>query len=207
MDKLLFARWKLPRPDSTAILEHIGNLPDRSWFYEPYRNTWMLPLVTKGGQTGYHGTSNYNTAGFSWTEYAPANFKEYCEDVLFPALGTKTRLVILKTAPQDKNNEHIDCDPHHQFTRQHKFRLVLRGKTNTLYFIKKNEIVFAPDILDPFIMDGSWPHGMKNFNNETKYTLTAGSPWTGCNYYNNLEILMTRKDEELPIDYEKYYKR
>lgn len=206
MDDLLFAKWNIPNIDKNAVLAHISDLPDSSWFYEPYRNTLMLPLSTKSGKTGYNGTTNYSNGDFEWTPYAPAILKEWCQDVLFPALGMKTRIVILKTLPNSANHEHIDCDPKHQFTRQHKFRIVLQGKTSTLYFIKKTEKVPAPDIDGPFIMDGSWPHGMINTDNKTKYTLTAGAPWNGLQTYNNLDILLERHNTELPNDYKKYYK-
>lgn len=207
MNNILFARWRLPKLDSASIIEHVHNLPKSAWFYEPYRNTAMLPILTKGGQTGYSGTTNYKNDTFQWTQYASSSLMQWCQDVLFPALGMKTRIVILKTEAYKQNNEHIDCDPKHQFTRQHKFRIVLQGKTDTLYFIKRNGNVHVPNIEDAFIMDGSWPHGMSNNNSETKYTLTAGAPWTGLDVYNDLDILMTRNNEELPIDYQKYYKK
>jgi hypothetical protein len=187
-------------------MEEITKISESAWFYEPYRNTKMLPLSTKSGRVGYDGTSNYNQGDFSWTEWTPDIIKEYCENVLFPNLGTKTRIVILKTPPQTANHEHIDCDPTYQFTQQHKFRIVLRGRTDTLYFIKKYGNESAPQIDEPFIMDGSWPHGMINSDNETKYTLTAGAPWNGLPQYHNLDILMNRNDSELPEDYKKYYK-
>jgi hypothetical protein len=47
---------------------------------------------------------------------------------------------------------------------------------------------------------------INNFNGY-KYTLVAGSPWHGLDHYNNLNILMVRDNNEIPIDYEKYYQK
>lgn len=207
MYNLLFAQWNIPNINKELALKEIKNIPEKFWFYEPYRNTYMLPMSTKGGKTGFTGTSNYNNGEFDWTPFTPDVIKEYCEDVLFKHLGQKTRIVILKTPPKSANHEHIDCEPQHQFTKQHKFRIVLQGKTSTLYFIKKQGNQYAPEIESPFIMDGSWPHGMINIDDETKFTLTAGAPWNGLDNYTNLDVLLVRNDKELPLDYQKYYKK
>lgn len=207
MNNLLFAKWNIPNINKELALNEIKKIPEKFWFYEPYRNTFMLPIFTKEGKIGYTGTSNYNFGNFNWTPFAPNIIKTYCEDVLFKHLGQKTRIVILRTSPNKANYEHIDCQPQHQFSRQHKFRIILQGKTSTLYFIKKQGNQYVPEVDSPFIMDGSWPHGMINVGHETKYTLTAGAPWTGLDVYENLDILMSRNNEELPINYEKYYKK
>lgn len=207
MNNLLFARWGLPNIDKKLVLEAISVIPENHWFYEPYRNTTMLPLSTKAGRVGYDGTSNYNSGDFIWTDFTPAVVREWCEDVLFPALTMRTRIVILKTPAGAANHEHIDCDPPHQFTQQHKFRVVLQGETDTLYFIKKSGNIPAPKVDGPFIMDGSWPHGMINNGSDVKYTLTAGAPWNGLPHYDNLDVLMWRDNGELPHDYQRYYKQ
>ena len=206
MTNLLFAKWNLPAIDKKAVLSSIIDLPDSCWFYEPYRNTKMLPLSTKNGSIGYKGTTNYQSGDFTWTKFASNIVKEWCNDILFPAMGMTTRIVILKTESFASNNEHIDCDPIHQFSRQHKFRIVLQGRTDSLYFIKDQENIAAPNIEEPFIMDGSWPHGMVNHENFTKYTFTAGAPWSGNENYDNLTVMLKRNDSELPKDYYRYYK-
>lgn len=203
----LFASWDIPNINKKKVLDEIIQLPAHFWFYEPYRNTFMLPLMTKNGNIGMSGTSNRKEGELQWTQIATKTIMNYCDNVLFPNLGCKTRIVILKTPPHGKNNEHIDCDPDKQFTKQHKFRIVLQGKTQSLYFIKKNGNQCAPDVINPFIMDGSWPHGMINDINDWKYTLVAGSPWSGKDQYTNLNIHLKRDNRELPNDYEKYYKK
>ena len=37
---------------------------------------------------------------------------------------------------------------------------------------------YAPEIgQQPFLMDGSWPHGLDNFTDKYKFTLAIGAPW------------------------------
>ena len=113
----------------------------------------------------------------------------------------------LITQPNFSNYEHIDCDPHELNTRQHKFRIVLQGKTDTLYFITDKGSITAPDIEGAFIMDGGWPHGMVNSTNEIKVTLALGAPWTGNDSYDNINLLMDRSMHNMPVDLTNYWKK
>lgn len=202
---LLFAKWNIPKIDCDQVLKEISPVDESHWFYEPYRNTWMLPQMTKDSGTGLNGTNNRRYGEFNWVSFASPAVRDWCENILFPSLGGRTRIVILRTPPSESNYEHIDCDPQYQFTRQHKFRVVLQGRTDTLYFITKNGNIHAPQIDGPFIMDGSWPHGMTNNSDKTKYTLVAGSPWNGNDHYPDLNILIHRDDSLLPPNFERYY--
>jgi hypothetical protein len=109
--------------------------------------------------------------------------------------------------PGIANNEHIDCRLEEIGSRQHKFRIVLQGRTGTLYFKTKKGNIFVPDIEESFIMDGGWPHGMINDSLELKLTLAAGAPWTGYDFYDNVETLMFKEDYSLPDDLIKYIKK
>jgi hypothetical protein len=112
----------------------------------------------------------------------------------------------LITQPTFSNYEHIDCDPHELNTKQHKFRIVLQGRTDTLYFITNQGNLSAPNIDGPFIMDGGWPHGMINTTDQVKVTLAVGAPWIGNEMYDNINPLMYRSSYNMPETLTKYWK-
>jgi hypothetical protein len=204
MSDILFAKVDLPILDKIKVTTEILSIDKKMWFWDRYRNTSMLSLMTRDSKIGKLGSSNFREGEFGWAEYTPTVLKEWFEDVVFPWMGSKTRIMALRTAPQFSNHEHIDSAEAEIGTRQHKFRLVLQGKTSTLYFKTNNGDLFVPDIEEPFIMDGSWPHGMSNTTNEVKLTLAAGAPWNGLNEYNNVDILLKKSDYGLPEDIKKY---
>jgi hypothetical protein len=204
MSNILFAKVDLPILDKIKATTEILSVDEKLWFWDRYRNTSMLSLMTRDAVVGKIGSSNFRKGEFAWTEYTPTIIKEWFEDVVFPWMGSKTRIMALRTNPQSSNYEHIDSAEKEIGTRQHKFRIVLQGKTNTLYFKTKTGDLFAPDITESFIMDGSWPHGMSNKTNEVKLTLAAGSPWNGLDDYNNVDVLLKKYDYTLPEDITKY---
>lgn len=203
---MLFASIDLPIIDKEKATLDITSLDDSLWFWDSYRATNMLPLMTKGASTGPLGANNRNRQGqFEWVPYAPASITTWFDDVVFPWMGMRSRVMALKTYPKSANLEHIDCDPHKMGTRQHKFRIVIRGRVDTLYFITTQGNIHAPDIDGPFIMDGSWPHGMDNTTDDFKLTLAVGAPWDGCEDYDNINLLLQQSDYQMPADYAKYF--
>jgi hypothetical protein len=113
----------------------------------------------------------------------------------------------LITQPNFANYEHIDCDPHELNTQQHKFRIVLQGQTDTLYFITDQGNVAAPNIEGAFIMDGGWPHGMINNTDNVKITIAVGAPWTGNKVYDNVTAVLDRSIYHMPKDIDQYWKK
>ncbi len=204
---ILAASLKFPALDKEKALAEVKAADERVWFYDSYRHTNMMPLMTMGGKTGEQGASNFRTKEeYVWTPFTSPTLIEWFETHIFPWMGMKTRISILKTQPGQRNHEHIDCSPQAFGTRQHKFRIVLQGDTSSLYFVLKycNVRLFSVD--DPFIMDGSWPHGMHNFTKEEKYTIALGAPWSGLDKYTNLgEHIIYRNEKLLPEDINKYY--
>jgi hypothetical protein len=207
MDDMLFARVNLPDFDQKRSLDEIMNVDRELWFWDTYRSTLMLPLMTRGALKGKVGTSNSRDGEYQWVDYTPQPLKDWFDNHVFPWMGMRTRIMALLTEPNFANAEHIDCDPHNMGTPQHKFRIVLKGKTDTLYFITKQGNVHVPDISGPFIMDGSWPHGMINSSDEHKLTIAVGAPWTGNPSYNNTVDLMKRSDYNMPDDFDKYFNK
>lgn len=205
MDNILFARVNLPLLNKQRAVRDILEIDPALWFWDDYRATSMLPLMTVGAEMGARGASNNRRGNYEWTKYTPSIVKEWFEDVVFPWMGQRTRIMALKTIPRFANKEHIDCDPHRMGTQQHKFRVVLQGQTDTLYFITKQGIINAPTIEESFIMDGSWPHGMDNTTDQFKLTLAAGAPWNGNQSYNNINEMLVRSDYDLPDNYKQYF--
>jgi len=205
MSDILFAKVDLPILDKIKATTEILSINKKLWFWDRYRSTHMLSLMTRDSKIGELGSSNFREGDFGWTEYTPTIIKDWFEDVVFPWMGSKTRIMALRTAPQFSNYEHIDSLENEIGTRQHKFRVVLQGKTSTLYFKTKNGDLFVPDIQEPFIMDGSWPHGMSNTTDEVKLTLAAGAPWDGLNEYNNISTLLKKSEYSLPDNIKKYF--
>jgi hypothetical protein len=202
----MFASIDMPVPDKNIVLSEIHKVDEQYWFWEGFRATTMLPLMTKNSGLGVTGSSNKIQGEYTWTSFAPPTIIKWFEEHVFPFLGMKTRVMLLRTEPNSNNNEHVDCGRNEIGTRQHKFRWVVDGDTSTLYFITKSENVTSPKIDLPFIMDGGWPHGMNNIANKKKYTIVAGSPWNGNDSYDSrIKILLNRTNYQLPENCDGYF--
>ena len=208
MNDLLYGALDIPEIDRKKALSEIKNLTlFKYWFWDSYRATTMLPVMTLNGlpENVSHYTEGISTGDFAWTSYAPPTLREYCEKYILPITGN-TRIMVLATKPGQENKEHIDCDPASFGLLQHKLRFVLQGRTDSLYFITKNgERVHIPNTSKPFIMDGSWPHGMINNFELVKYTVAFGSPWQGNHEYNQLTDALYKSNYELPENYPTYF--
>jgi hypothetical protein len=202
-DNLMFASIDIPMIDKTKVLNEIYPLiGSKDMFWEPYRGLYMLPLLTKGAASGVDSMykSNGFNADFVWSSFTPPTLKEYFQDVVFPWAGTdSSRIMLLLTPGGTQNKDHIDSRLREVGMRKHKFRIVLQGTTDTLYYITKSGIVNAPKIDTPFLMDGSWPHGLDNTSEQMKITIAFGSPWEGRESYGReVKVLLDRSDYELP---------
>ena len=206
MKKMLFAELDLAPFDKKRVVKWIESLPERYWFWDSYRECYMLPLMTKTGGFGKSDTENSsNTKDFLWTDFSSHFIREYFENHIFNWTKTKSRIVIIRTMPKKQNRIHIDCSPEAFNTIQYKFRIVVQGASDSLYFETRNGKVKAPVTEKPFIMDGSWPHGMINDSTLVKYTICLGSPWTQSDHYPGLQPLLFMDMSELPISYSKYF--
>lgn len=203
---ILFASVNLPVLDKRIATERLLEIDSNLWFWNSFRATSMLPLMTKDAMSGEDGAANYRNGKFSWVSYTPTIIIDWFEEIVFPWMGQRTRIMALMTKPGFKNNEHIDCNLSEVGTRQHKFRIVLTGNTDTLYFKTTDNSVKSPNTSLPFIMDGSWPHGMYNNTNELKITLAAGAPWNGIDQYTNINLDLKKSDFNLPSDIAQYSK-
>ena len=208
---ILFASIKaIPILDKEKAASEILSLNQSLSFWDEYRSTRMFPLMTKNSETGYDGSSNKHDGFFDWTTITSKTptIKEWCDKFVFPWLGMKTRMMALVTMPGESNHEHFDCSPNELNTLQHKFRIVLQGKTDTLYWLTDKGNVKAPNIDNAFIMDGGWPHGMTNSTDKPKVTIALGAPWSAKkNYGSDIEVLQTRDQYNMPKKIDHLWKR
>jgi hypothetical protein len=196
---LLFAELRLPIPDKAAWVAKCKEFDESLWFYDHDRDTRVLPLRNRTAQFGYEKNENFAAdASFRWTPAALPDLVRYFQDHIFPWVGTECRVAILKTAAGARNHEHIDCSPADMDDIQHKFRLVLQGRTDSLYFITDAGTFRAPETELPFLIDGRWPHGMYNAEAEEKYTLVLGAPWTQSALYPELGEFISRAGKNPP---------
>lgn len=208
---ILYASLDLPPIDKLQALKEICSLPEEMWIWDNYRNTFMLPIMTKDGlqnKDSLYKLSDQNlpTHNYYWVKNAPPSIVSYFEKNIFNWINCKPRIVILRTSPKSVNNEHIDCQRYEFGTSQIKFRYVLQGKVSSLYFITRNSIVRPPETDLPFIMDGSWPHGMNNDTNDYKFTICLGAPWSGEEKYPKMVELITKKGISLPNKLDSFFK-
>jgi hypothetical protein len=199
---ILFASvLSIPILDKQKATNEILSLDKTFSFWDNYRYTQMFPLMTKSGTIGVDGTSNEKNGVFNWTEIAEQTptIVKWCDDFVFPWIGMRTRVMALVTQPGEANHEHFDCNANELDTLQHKFRIVLQGKTDTLYWLTNKGQVNAPNIEHAFIMNGGWPHGMVNTGNKPKVTIALGAPWCGKDDYGvDIEILQKKDKFKMP---------
>ena len=210
MKNLLFAELDLPLIDKSRVVDWLTEIPNSYWLFDTYRQCFMLPLMTRNGKSKKADMLQHNIqtniAKFFWTNITPHFIKNYFEKNIFNWTKTKSRIIIIKTPGQGQNPVHIDCFPETFNTIQHKLRIVVQGTSDSLYFETRKGKVWAPLTKKPFIMDGSWPHGMINTSKLIKYTICFGSPWTHSDFYPGLNTLISIDRKELPENYKKYFR-
>lgn len=186
---ILFAKLNLPVLDKKIAAEQVDSLNGKGSVWDPYRGMYLTPFTI----------TEPNKQEYQWVDHTPKIIVEWFEDVIFPYIGMKSRVMLLNTPPNTANYEHIDCDKQELNTLQHKFRIVVRGTTDSLYFMTDKGNVSPPNIEEGFIMDGGWPHGMINNSEESKLTLALGYPWLGQEYYDDkVQLLMNRNHYKMP---------
>ena len=207
MNRWLFAEVDLPIINKTKVIKWIETVPKTYWLQDDYRKCNSLPLMTKNGRVSKYDVENnsLSTNDFFWVEYVPDFIRQYFEKNVFIWTKIQSRIIIIKTMPKCQNLVHIDCSPSTFHTIQHKFRIVIQGTSDNLYFKTKNKKIWAPLTEKPFIIDGSWPHGMINHCEFPKYTICLGSPWTYSDYWPGLKPLIFKKSHELPESYQEYF--
>ena len=194
--------------EKQKILNEILNVPSDYWHYNEFRGCHMLGIYNGGGKLGGRDVAG-NTAKGEF-DYTPAgklcHYTRFTlQNKIFPFMDPIGRVTILRTKANAGLSVHLDSTLEEVGTLQHKFRFVLNGNIDKLYFIDKNRNkVFVPDCYDTYIMDGSHAHSLDP-GTEEKITLCIGAPWKGkstVNYDKVLENALYKFTVSRPETYE-----
>jgi len=172
----------ITQEEKQIILEELLSIPDSYYQANDFRGCRILPIYNGGGLRGQREISGDTTVGeFQYTDVEPF-FKRSIpifEEKIFSWMDPAGRLNVLRTQPGYGLNTHLDTNVDEVGTRQHKYRLVLNGLIDKLWFLDANENkVHVPQCYDSYILDGSHPHSLDP-GTEEKITLCIGKPWNG----------------------------
>lgn len=175
---LAFLYLDLPKFNTTvSLIERLERIVDENSFDDKFRNCRHIPIYVSGGNT----LENKTTKQWSSESDQLPEIRSYIEKYVQPWAGDLGRIVVICTLPGETNPTHIDCSRKNfaNNTLEHKFRVVIRGQTDNLYFNGQEENYHINENLlqQPFMMSGYWPHTMVNNDNTMKFTLAMGSPW------------------------------
>ena len=71
MDDILFAKVNIAILNKELAVQELSKIDEKFWFWDPYRATNMLPLMTKESVPGKSGSSNNRPGEFHWLPYTP----------------------------------------------------------------------------------------------------------------------------------------
>lgn len=169
--------------EKKIILDELLSVPDSMYQSNSFRGCRILPIYNGGGVRGQREETGDTTVGeFVYTDVEPYIQKsiKIFEEKIFPWMKPAGRLNLLRTAPGLGLNTHLDTKASEVGTRQHKYRLVLNGKIDKLYFLDANgNKIYVPNCYDSYVLDGSHPHSLDP-GPEEKITLCIGKPWDGA---------------------------
>jgi len=178
INDLAFLYLDLPKFNTTeSLIKRLEKIVDENSFDDKFRNCRHIPIyVTDGNKIENTGIKRWSKE----SEQLP-EIRTYIEKYVQPWAGNLGRIVVICTLPGETNPTHIDCSRKNfaNNTLEHKFRVVIRGQTDNLYFNGQDENYHINENLlqQPFMMSGYWPHTMVNNDKTMKFTLAMGSPW------------------------------
>ena len=168
--------------DISIMKKEILNVDAEYWYTDNFRGCEILPLINGGGTTGAPQTGIHRDKGDMVLTDAIKTClttNKIIETKIFPFMNMRTRVSVLKTKKEHGLNVHVDCGKHKLQTIQHKFRIVLSGEIDKLFFLNnKNEKIYVPAYFKTYVLDGTHPHAIDP-GNEEKLTICFGTPWTG----------------------------
>ena len=193
MNSVTFTALDLKITDEDRLLMYREVMSSNSdaWHYNKFRGCYMLPVYNAGGQLGGQAKGKNTKYGeYDYTEPAKNWYRtqQILNTKVFPWMDPVGRVTILRTPAGYGLNVHLDSTEEEIGTNQHKFRIVLNGNVDKLYFIDRNlNEVYIPDNYHTYVLDGSHPHALKP-GTEEKVTLCIGAPWCGdpTEQYNKL---------------------
>ena len=161
--------------EKSLLKLEIESVNESDWYWVSHQGCLMLPVFNArglcGDDRGWLGERVCNNAFPA--DGAMMNFIRK----IFTFSKGLGNITIVKTAPNGKMKIHIDASPDEFLTPQYKFRMVVSGRNDTLFFIdRQGRKIYAP-ASDSYIMDGAHPHGLSPVGREGKLTLCLGVPW------------------------------
>jgi hypothetical protein len=166
----------ITQEEKTLMLSEIKAISDKLWYYDDFRGCYMLPIFNGGG---IRNNTSSGSLDFTVAAKLSPTVTDVLKNKIFPFMNPRGRVTVLRTLPGNKLNVHLDSTVEEIGTLQHKFRVVLNGEIDKLYFIDKFENkVYMPRCYDTYILDGSHPHALDP-SEEEKITLCVGAPWNG----------------------------
>lgn len=169
----------ITKTEKETILGEILSIPQSYYSDNPFRGCKMIHIFNGVGARDVREGSNKGE--FKYTDVEPfiTETKKILENKIFPWMNPVGRVNVLRTQIGHSLNVHVDTTRSEIGTLQHKYRLVLNGNIDKLYFLDKNQNkVYVPQHYDSYVLDGSHPHSLDP-GNEEKITLCIGSPWKG----------------------------
>jgi hypothetical protein len=221
-EKLAFLYLDLPPfPVTSSLIQRLETIVKESSFDDQFRNCRHIPIYVSAGKD----IRNNNLIEKQWSKESEQlpEIKNYIETYVKPWTNELGRIVVICTKAGESNPTHIDCS-RKNFDKQmleHKFRVVLRGQTDNLYFNGQNINYHIKENLinQPFVMSGYWPHSMSNNNSDMKFTLAMGAPWTVEDHNAKYDQLLdnsikkyensyiSKLDMTMPEDIESYFSK
>ena len=162
------------------MLEEVRNVDLEHWYNDTFRGCEILPLFNGGGTTGSppegvlrsNGEMIITPAG----EKCPV-IMNIAKNHIFDFMNPVGRMSVLKTKKNQGLNIHIDSNQKSIGTTQHKFRIVLNGDIDKLFFLdQNNEKVYVPKNYNTYVLDGTHPHSIDGCVD--KITICIGAPWS-----------------------------
>jgi hypothetical protein len=174
--------------------QELESLSDNYWHYDKFRNCYILPMWNPAAQQSVVDPNLTGPNEFTEAANQCPNIKKYLTPLLYKLNG---RLTVLKTLPTQLMNIHIDCHTSEVGTEQYKWRMVVKGNRNSLYFLDENNKKIYPNKnYSTYVMDGGHLHGIDQDQYEEKITICIGSKWRGTpmpdNLIENEKITITR---------------
>lgn len=164
--------------------KEIEALSNDYWHYDKFRNCYILSMWNPGAQSGQVDPKLQGENKFTEAALKCPKLVEWISPLLYKLNG---RLTVLKTLPSQFMNVHLDCRVDEIGTEQYKWRMVVKGNKNGLYFLNENNDRVYPNKNYPvYVMDGGHPHGIDQDDSEEKITVCIGAKWRGTPMVDNL---------------------
>ena len=174
--------------ERNEMLEEFLSIPDSYYSNNSFRGCRVLHIYNGLGVRNLR--EGANEGNFSYTDvesYIPKT-KQILEEKVFPWMNPVGKVNILRTPPGQGLNVHLDAKLDEVGTRQHKYRIVLNGNIDKLFFLdEKGNKIYVPQCYSSYVLDGAHPHSLDP-GTEEKITICVGNPWNGhpTDKYQNL---------------------